>query len=170
MSIRKLTSDDLAAFRDIRLDMCREHPEAFGQTPEEVTETPDEKLREWIGPSHDFPQMFILGFFEEERLLATAAFKREDSAKERHRGWIWGVYVSPEARGRSIARQLMVELIKEARKIEGVELLYLTVALTQTGARTLYTSLGFFTTGLIVHGLKLSDGRYVDLEEMILHL
>ena len=97
MSIRKLTSDDLAAFRDIRLDMCRDHPEAFGQTPEEVTETSDDKLHEWIGPSDEFPQKFVLGCFENDRLLGTAAFKQEDTSKERHRGWIWSVSATRKA-------------------------------------------------------------------------
>jgi ribosomal protein S18 acetylase RimI-like enzyme len=170
MPIRKLTSDDLAAFRTLRLEMCRDHPEAFGQTPEEVAETSDEKLREWIGPSETFPEKFVLGYFESDKLLATAAFKREDTLKERHRGWIWAVYVRPDARSNSVARQLMVELIECTRQIDGLELLILVVALTQTGARTLYTSLGFFTTGLILQGFKLPDGRYVDLEEMMLRL
>ena len=80
------------------------------------------------------------------------------------------IYVRPEARGRGLSKQLMQQLIDEARKMEGLEILSLVVALTQTSARTLYTSLGFFTTGLILHGYKLPDGRYVDHEEMMLWL
>jgi hypothetical protein len=34
--IRVLGPDDAAAFHDIRLRAVREHPEAFGGTPEEV--------------------------------------------------------------------------------------------------------------------------------------
>lgn len=170
MPIRKLTSDDLPAFRELRIEMCRDHPEAFGQTPEEVVATSNEKLQEWVGPSESFPEKFVLGYFENQQLLATAAFKREDSIKERHRGWIWAVFVKPEARGKSVARQLMLELIEHARRIDGLELTILVVAHTQTNARTLYTSLGFFTTGLILQGFKLSDDRYVDLEEMMLRL
>ncbi len=64
----------------------------------------------------------------------------------------------------------MQQLIDEARRIDGLEMLTLTVSVTQTSARTLYTSLGFFTTGLILHGYKLSDGRYIDEEEMTLWL
>jgi hypothetical protein len=64
----------------------------------------------------------------------------------------------------------MQQLIDEARRIDGLEVLALTVAVTQTSARTLYTSLGFFTTGLTLHGYKLPDGRYIDEEEMMLWL
>jgi ribosomal protein S18 acetylase RimI-like enzyme len=64
----------------------------------------------------------------------------------------------------------MQTLIDEARKMDGLEMLTLVVSLTQTEARTLYTSLGFFTTGIILHGYKLPDGSYIDHEEMMLWL
>lgn len=170
MIVRKLTEADAEAFRAIRIEMCREHPEAFNQTPEEVLSCGDDKIRDWIEPSDSFPEKFILAACEDDRILATVCFRREDLAKESHRGWIWGVYVRREARGRNLSRLLMQKAIDEARKMPGLERLVLSVALTQTAARTLYTSLGFITTGLNPLGLKLSDGRYVDFEEMVLRL
>lgn len=170
MQIRKLTTDDATAFRQFRIEMCGNHPEAFGQTPEEATETPDDKFLEWIAPCHVFPEKFVLAALEGNRMIGTVAFKRENSAKERHRGWIWSVYVRPEGRGKGISRQLMQQLIDECRRMEGLEILNLTVARTQTNARTLYTSLGFFTTGIVLHSYKFPDGHYADHEEMILWL
>ena len=170
MEIRKLSSLDIAAFREIRMEMCRKHPEAFNQTPEEVAAMPDDKFPEWVMPRDTFPESFILAAIENGKIIGTAAFRREDTEKEQHRAWIWAVYVRPEGRGRGISRALMLRLIEEARKIDGLEILLLIVALTQTNARTLYTSLGFFTTGLILRGFKFSDGHYLDLEEMTLYL
>jgi ribosomal protein S18 acetylase RimI-like enzyme len=170
MEIHKLTGADISAFREIRIEMCGKHPEAFSQTAEEVVAMPDEKMLEWMALSDVFPESFVLAATEDGRVLGTAAFKREDTQKERHRGWIWSVYVKPEGRGKGIARKLMQRLIDEARKMDGLEMLTLVVALTQTEARTLYTSLGFFTTGIILHGYKLPNGSYIDHEEMILWL
>ena len=150
--------------------MCGKHPEAFGQTPEEVAVMPEDKCLEWWAPSDLFPEKFVLAAIEGDRIVGTVAFKREDSTKERHRGWIWSVYVRPEARGQGLSKLLMQQLIDKARGMDGLEMLTLVVALTQTSARTLYTSLGFFTTGLILHGYKLPDGRYIDDEEMMLWL
>lgn len=168
--IRKLAVQDAAAFRDLRMEMCRLHPEAFGQTPEECAAMEDEKALDWMTPSDGFPEKFVLAAFAGEQMVATVAFRREDSVKERHRAWIWAVYVRPEGRGHGLSRRLMQQVIDESRTMAGLEMLTLTVAVTQTAARTLYTSLGFFTTGLNRHGYKLLDGRYVDHEEMILWL
>ncbi len=170
MHIRKLTESDARAFREIRIEMCGSHPEAFGQTPEEVAEMPDDKFIEWMSASDVFPERFVLACFEGERIIGTVAFRRDDLHKERHRGWIWSVYVRPEGRGKGISKQLMQQVIDETSNMDGLELLALTVAVTQTGARTLYTSLGFFTNGLILHEYKLADGRYIDCEEMMLWL
>jgi GNAT superfamily N-acetyltransferase len=170
MLIRKLTIDDAVAFRQLRVDMCREHPEAFSQTPEEATAMSLEKFLEWMCPRDVIPQNFILGAFDGDRLIGSVGLRRENNAKEQHRGWIWAVYVRPEGRGKGVSRLLMQTMIDEARTWDGLEVLTLNVALTQTGARTLYTSLGFFTTGLILHGYKLSDGSYIDLEDMTLWL
>ncbi len=170
MYIRKLTHDDISAFRDIRIEMCERHPEAFGQTADEVSAMPAEKAVEWIGPCDKFPERFVLAAFDNDQIVATVAFMREDVAKERHRGWIWSVYVRPEARGKGISKLLMQQLISEARKCDGLEMLTLSVSLPQTSARTLYTSLGFFTTGLNLHAYKLPDGRYIDHELMTLWL
>lgn len=170
MIIRKLTAEDFVAFREIRMEMCGKHPEAFGQTPEEVAAMTIERYRDWVEPNDVFPQKYVLAAFEADRLLATVGFRREELAKEKHRGWIWTVYVRPEARGQGISKRLVQQILDDVRTMEGLEMLTLTVALTQTSARTLYTSLGFFTNGLNLHGYKFADGRYVDHEEMTLWL
>lgn len=170
MIIRKLTPDDASAFRTLRAEMCGRHPEAFGQTPEEVLAMEDEKFLDWMSSSDTYPEKFVLAAFDGDRILGTVGFRREDSIKERHRAWIWTVYVREEARGKGISKQLMQQMIDEARTMAGLETLTLTVAVPQTSARTLYTSLGFFTTGLIYRGYKLPDGTYVDHEDMILPL
>jgi GNAT superfamily N-acetyltransferase len=170
MNIRKLTIEDAEAFREVRVEMCRLHPEAFGQTPEEVVAMSMDSCQLWWTPSEVFPEKFVLAAFEGERIIGTAAFKREGSSKERHRGWIWSVYVRPEARGKGLSRLLMQRIIDEAHRMEGLEILSLAVSLTQTSARTLYTSLGFFTTGLALHVYRMPDGCYIDHEEMMLWL
>ena len=84
MNIRKLTIEDAETFREVRVEMCRLHPEAFGQTPEEVAAMSVDSCHQWWMPSEVFPEKFVLAAFEGERIIGTAAFKREGSSKERH--------------------------------------------------------------------------------------
>ena len=170
LHIRKLTDSDAGAYREIRMEMCASHPEAFGQTPEEVAEMPDDKFVEFMSASDVFPERFILACFAGNRIIGTVAFRRFNLRKESHRGWIWSVYVRPEGRGKGISRQLMQQVIDEAGCMNGLELLTLTVTVTQTSARAVYGSLGFVTTGLSPQYFRLADGRYVDCEEMMLRL
>ena len=170
MIIRKLTATDARAFRELRAEMCDRHPEAFGQTPEEVHQMSEEKLLDWFAPHDSFPEKFVVAGFEGDRMIGTVGFRREDAVKERHRGFVWSVYVRPECRGQGFSKQLMQGVIEECRIFDGLEMLVLTVAATQTSARALYTSLGFFRVGTIPKGYRLPDGRYIDNEEMILWL
>lgn len=131
---------------------------------------PDEKLLEWLNPSDAFPEKFVLAAFDGDRMVGAAGFRRDDSIKERHRAWIWTVYVRPGARGQGISKQLMQRIIEEARTMRGLVLLSLQVAVTQTAARSLYVSLGFEVTGRIPRLYRLSDGRYIDQDEMMMLL
>lgn len=170
MTFRKLTAEDGGAFRELRKEMCGLHPEAFSQTPEEIAEMPDEKFLEWLNPSDAFPEKFVLAAFDGDRMVGTAGFRRDDSTKERHRAWIWTVYVRSEYRGRGISKQLMQRIIEGSRVMQGLEMLTLQVAVTQTAARALYGALGFEVSGRIPRLYKLADGRYIDQDEMVLRL
>jgi len=64
MLVRPLGPDDAAAFRALRIRSLREHPEAFGRTPEEVDSLDvwTERLRIDVNSDLDF----TLGAFEGE--------------------------------------------------------------------------------------------------------
>lgn len=177
MLIRKLTIADSTAFRALRAEMCERHPEAFGQTPEEVQEMSEEvqemseeKLLDWYAPNDGFPEKFVAAGFDGETMIGTVGFRREDSLKERHLGLIWTVYVRSEYRGQGLSKQLMQWVIDQCRTFDGLEMLVLTVAATQTSAKALYQTLGFVHVGTMPQGYHLPDGRYIDNEEMMLRL
>src|SRR5947209_16073872 len=141
MEIRPLTAADAEAWWELRLEMLRNDPESFADSPEEHASTPMEKARERLGSS-DLKSNFVLGLFEEGELAGTAGFFRRIHKKERHKGHIWGVYVRPQSRGRGAGRALMQEVVRCARKIEGLEQITL-VASAHLPARGMYEALGF---------------------------
>ena len=111
----------------------------------------------------------VLGAWDGDALVGIVGVRRFAPKKQRHKAMLWGVYVTPEARGAGLARRLVGEAIARARELPGLEQLHLS-ARAGSGARLLYASLGFETYGLERHAAKLADGSYVDEELMVIFL
>lgn len=167
MEIRVLTADDANEWLRLRLEALENDPEAFSSSVEEHQALTPESVRVRLGsPAED---SFVVGAFREGRLLGTVGFYREKGPKNRHKGRVWGVYLTPKARRTGIARQMMEHMLERASRIEGVGQILLAVTTTQTAAHRLYRSLGFETFGTEPRALKIGQ-KYIDEEYMILRL
>jgi ribosomal protein S18 acetylase RimI-like enzyme len=161
IEIRRLTSADAAAYRDIRLAGLRDSPEAFGSTF--VRE--NAKPLAWFCDRLRSSQVF--GAFRSQDLLGIAGFVIREGEKERHKGLLWGMYVRPDSRNAGVGRQLVEAVIDHAR--DHVEVIQLSVVSGNEGARRLYACLGFVEYGVEKNSLK-QDGRYYDEILMALDL
>jgi len=163
-TIRALTATDLPAFRAARLDALRLHPRAYGSSyEEEIDYTLDDFAARWpVSPG------MILGGFIADRLVGFAGLQVSPKIKERHKGFIYTVYVEQAWRGRGLATALVETAIAVAREAN-LRFVWLTVAVGNDGARRIYDRLGFRTYGVEPRGL-LVDGAFVDEEMMVLDL
>lgn len=160
--IRILNEQDIEEFRNLRLLGLKESPEAFGADHEEFAAVPLEDLSRRLAGE----DRFIMGAFEPD-LVGIAGFYRRPGKKVRHTGEIWGVYVSPNSRGKRIARSLMEELIEKAKRCDGLERLVLTVVTRNKNAKKLYEALGFTLYGTDRNSLNV-DGQRYDEDLMVL--
>lgn len=167
MEIRFLTADDANEWLRLRLEALETDPEAFSSSVEEHHALTPEGVRSRLGSSAK--DSFVVGALWEGRLVGTVGFYREKGPKNRHKGRVWGVYLTPKARGAGIARQMMERLIERAARIEGMEQVLLAVTTTQKAAEKLYVSLGFEIFGTEPRALKIGE-KYIDEEYMILRL
>jgi ribosomal protein S18 acetylase RimI-like enzyme len=167
MEIRLLTPDDAEDWWHLRLQALRNDPAAFADSAEEHLKTTVETARGLLGKS-DPASNFIVGMFEDGKLIGTAGFFRRKNNKERHKGHIWGVYVRPESRGKGIGSALMKEIVRRTRAAQGIEQITL-VASANLPAQRLYKALGFESYGIEPHSLKIGKD-YVDDVLMVLWL
>lgn len=167
MTTRPLGAADAPAFRALRIRALRDHPEAFGRTPEEVDAV--EALAARFAQDAGSEAEVMLGAFDGPALVGVAGCHREPHIKHRHVAYIWGVYVAPERRGMGLGRRLVTAAIGHARGWRGLEYLWLDVTTTNEAARALYASLGFVTVAVKPRSLKVGD-RYYDEALMVLDL
>ena len=164
MDLRLLTPDDAGEWLRLRLEALRSNPEAFSASLEEYESLSVEEVKKRLWSS---PDAFVVGAFAEARMIGMAGFYRDKGPKTRHKGHVWGVYVTPEHRGEGIGRRMMRMLLDRGVATNGVRQVLLSVASTQDTAVSLYRSLGFESFGREPHALKIGD-RFNDEEYMIL--
>jgi ribosomal protein S18 acetylase RimI-like enzyme len=152
-TVRRLTSDDAEAFRSIRLEALKEYPEAYGSTFEREASEPITYFTERLESSH------IFGVFRQESLVGVAGFRAMDGPKDRHKGFIWGMYVQRSLQGSGAAELLLENLIVHARS--RVELVQLTVTANNLRGFRFYQKMGFSVFGIEQRALK-QNGVYFD--------
>jgi RimJ/RimL family protein N-acetyltransferase len=167
MNIRVLQESDAESYQNLRLSSLQVNPEAFGSTYEREAEFSIETVEERLKTTKD---KFVLGAFAiSGSLVGIVAFVRENSFKTTHKGNIFGMYVSPELRGKGLGRTLLLELIKRVRDLDGLEQINLTVVSSNDSAKMLYESVGFEAYGIEQNALKFK-GQYYDEDLMVFRL
>jgi ribosomal protein S18 acetylase RimI-like enzyme len=166
VNIRRVLANDAEALWNLRLEALEKDPLSFSESVHEFRHKTVDTYREQFCTQED---NYVVGAFDNDRLVAMAGFYREQHAKRRHKGRIWGVYVSPLHRGQGVGRMVMSKLLESARALPGLECVLLTVTAEGQQARSLYKSLGFRMFGIEPRALQV-NGCYLDEEFMILEL
>ncbi|MFC4411780.1 GNAT family N-acetyltransferase [Chungangia koreensis] len=167
MEIRLLHESDAASYWDLRLEALKNHPEAFGSSYEEAIRR--EKPVEGVKRNLANPDNFTFGAFDGKSLIGMVTLLRESAQKMQHRGNIYAMYVQHQYGGKGIGTSLMEAAIQQARSLEGLEQLNLSVVTSNDSANNLYRKLGFSVFGTEKHALKIGD-LYVDEHHMVLFL
>jgi ribosomal protein S18 acetylase RimI-like enzyme len=155
--LRRLTGSDAAIYRQLRLDGLRSHPEAFGASwEEEVSQSPA-----WFAERLERNAVFGAGSRIGPALVGAVGLLVPETAKLRHKGVLWGMYVRSEFQGTGLGAALLARAIEHAAQV--VEEVRLTVVASNSAAICLYTRAGFKQYGLERRALKVGDGYHDEL-------
>jgi ribosomal protein S18 acetylase RimI-like enzyme len=151
--VRQLVPEDADALRMLRLEALELHPEAFGSSHAEESARSVDAFAAWTTGD------FIAGGFIDHQLDAMAGLSIPKTAKQMHKGMLWGVYVRGCRRGSGLAEAVMGAVLDHAGT--RVEQVHLSVAATNDRAVNLYRRLGFEPYGIERRALMV-DGIYID--------
>jgi RimJ/RimL family protein N-acetyltransferase len=165
MHIRTLTIEDTDAYWSLRLRALRDHPAAYWSSYEEESLKSLDEVQESVRKLNP-PQTFILGAWVDGQLVGITGFWQQEKRKVSHKGFIWGVYVAPEQRGKGIAKALMLQTLDLAAQNQDLEQVNLVVMATNVSAYRLYVTLGFEEFGRETRSLKV-NGVYYDELHMV---
>jgi RimJ/RimL family protein N-acetyltransferase len=158
--VRRLETDDVASYRELRLEGLQGHPEAFASSWESEAEKP---VSWWAGRLKS--NTVFGGWVDGSPLVGVAGLRLQDAVKLRHKGVLWGMYVRPEARGTGLAAALVQRTVEHAVTL--VEEICLTVVTSNVAACRLYGAAGFKEYGLERRALKVGSEYY---DEMLMAL
>lgn len=153
ITIRSVNPDDLDAYRTLRLDALRLHPEAFGADYEVQAAFSREDWLERMGDGS-----FVAD--QNGALVGMAGVHLNNAPKAKHAGMVWGVFVHPDARGAQLGDKLIRACIDWAKK-KNLYILKLSVTTTNVSAIRCYTRCGFTVYG-VDPALLYYDGKYYD--------
>ena len=167
--IHALVAADLPAYKALRDSMLAAHPEAF--TSDAATER-GRTLQSFLprlGLDQPGSGRFVIGAWQSSQLVGALGCERDMRVKVCHIGHLVGMMVRTELQGAGIGRQLLAASIETARKVDGMEMLTLTVTATNVAAVRLYERAGFMRFGTLPDAIRV-DGRYHAKDHMLLTL
>lgn len=161
--IRLLTPDDARACAALRREMLADAPWAFAASENSDPGVDvDAVAKRLADPSHA-----TIGAFDSSgKLLGVASIRRDPHAKMAHRAKVWGVYVTPAARGSGAARAIMLRTLELAKTWPGVTSVGLSCSERAVAARKTYESIGFRVWGrepkaLVANGIAYDEFHLV---------
>ncbi|HEV2427501.1 MAG TPA: GNAT family N-acetyltransferase [Acidimicrobiales bacterium] len=138
MSVRRGGDADVDLLRAIRLEALADTPEAYGSTYAETAEWTDDQ---WLEVARRWTF-----FLAEDATGVVGMATGGDHDGHPGTSWLYGMYVTPRARGTGVAVEL-VDAVSTWARSRGADSLYLHVTDAVPRAQAFYRRVGFAPTG-----------------------
>jgi RimJ/RimL family protein N-acetyltransferase len=141
--IRRLGIADSQPYRAFRLRGLHEYPDSFTSSFEQEDARPVAYTDARLDPAGAEK---VWGAFVDGEMVGMIGLTPETRCKSRHKATLFGMFVAPEHAGRGLGHALVNVVLQAARSL-GIELIVLTVTDTNKPAISLYEKVGFIRFG-----------------------
>ncbi|MBM7068791.1 GNAT family N-acetyltransferase [Actibacterium sp. 188UL27-1] len=162
LHVRRLMTDDVTDFRNLRLEAMQAYPAAFGSSYEDTLAKSEMQFLGWLDSCH------VLGGFGDGQLQGCMSLAREQGVKLRHRGMITSVYLREAWQGSGLGQMMLARGLDIAK---GMGLLQVELFVSAANPRALafYRREGFAVVGTVPTALNV-DGAFHDEHYLVRHL
>ena len=162
VTIRPAREEDAPAYRDLRLEALRNHPEAFSSDYAANLAKPMAFWTERLRFNSTDSATMIYFAVHDQRLIGMCGITRPNSPKIQHSANIVGMYIRPDWRGFRIAEGLITACLDWART-QDVKIVKLAVVTTNARAIRCYARCGFQVYGIEPRALYYDNVFYDEL-------
>jgi RimJ/RimL family protein N-acetyltransferase len=149
---------DAPAYRELRLEALRLHPEAFSADYDHSASQPMTFWTDRLRASGQGSAIYFAS--QDDELLGMCGIYRGNSLKTRHTATIWGVYARAAWRGLKLGDELIASCLEWGRD-QGVSIVKLAAVTTNAAAIRCYLRCGFTVYGVEPEALR-HDGVIYD--------
>lgn len=160
--VRRLTPADVIAFRVVRLEALRLHPDVYRTILSDWDRLPLAAYVEQI------EKKVVFGLFTGKGLEGIMAYRRGTGGNERHRAGVHATYIRQTLRRRGAGRTMFAAVRRQARG-DGVVQITLSLSAQNIAARQFWEHLGFAHYATTPRGFCV-NGNYLDELHMIRRL
>lgn len=160
VTIRPGREEDAPAYRELRLEALRNHPEAFSSDYETALAKPIdywEKRLRLYDPDNEVMLYFAA---HGQQLVGMGGITHTGAPKQKHSAYIVSMYVRPEWRGQGVAEALIDTCLEWGRE-QGIAIVKLGVSTVNTPAIRCYARCGFEVYGTEPQAIY-HDGVFYD--------
>lgn len=157
-SIRHAKAEDIEAYRKLRLEALKNHPETFGQDYDDAASKNHEYWENTLKINPEEKALFLA--IQDTQLIGMTGIYRNLSKKSHHGATVWGVYVKPAWRGKRISETLIRACLGWAKE-QQITIVKLAAVTNNIPAVRCYERCGFKVYGTEPKAIKY-DGVYYD--------
>lgn len=155
--IRRLNTEDIQLYREIRLELLKEEPSKFGSSFDEESMFEEKMWFNRLAKNN----VYNLAYFIDDEIAGIVVCVLNVREKMKHGAMLNSMFVRSKYRNKGIGRKLIEEAINILEE-NNIKIINLSVAVHNINAISLYESLGFKIVGKEEMAINY-DNQYIDL-------